>query len=453
MISSIFFTILLSISAFAVPVCPPFNPNVPPVLFPHEWSCTLYYRCEQNGPVLMECWPPGTHFSPVTNRCEWEAVANCRLPGVPPTTSTTTTTTTTPPTTTTSTTTTTTTSTTTTTTPTTTTSTTTTPTTTTTTTTLPTTTTTTTTLPTTTTSTTTTTTVPTTTTTTQPTTTTTSQPTTTTTSFVIPTAPTGTTSRTLTTTPTTTTTTLPTTTTTLPTTTTTTTTTSTTTTTQEPTTTTSTQTTSEAPEICPPIDDPKNPQFFPNENDCSKYFLCFNGSIVERSCADGLFWDQNNLWCNFKNETECFWNNYDPRCPIPDDIYNPTHLPHETECNLFYKCSHGRRVLMECPENLHWSVEYDRCEYPSIAGCDINFLPPLPTWTPPISTTTEGFENQCPEIDDPDDLVFLPSNESCEIYYLCFNGDKIQRKCNEGLHWNVELNWCDFPENSGCELN
>lgn len=52
------FFILFKLSS-NLPQCPPYNPNVPPVLFPHEYDCRLYYRCEQSGPELMQCWPPG----------------------------------------------------------------------------------------------------------------------------------------------------------------------------------------------------------------------------------------------------------------------------------------------------------------------------------------------------------------------------------------------------------
>ncbi|KAL7015903.1 hypothetical protein ACKWTF_016726 [Chironomus riparius] len=245
--------------------CPPYNPNVV-VLFPHEYKCTWYYRCEQSGPILMECWPPGTHFSPNSNRCEWESVANCTLPGVPPTstvrpttTSRTIALTTTVPTTTTITTTTV-------------------PTTTTiTTTTVPTTTTTPTTTVTTTKTTTTTTPIVRTTTTTVS--TTTLQPTTTTTttmsrsttsSFIVPTVPVATTTPRL------------------------------------PTTTTKlTTSTTQPPPLCPEVDDPNVLIFLPNPQDCRSYFLCFNGMKLPRSCANGFYWDVDNLWCNVREEVNC----------------------------------------------------------------------------------------------------------------------------------------------------
>ncbi|XP_058124160.1 peritrophin-1-like [Anopheles coustani] len=56
-------------------------------------------------------------------------------------------------------------------------------------------------------------------------------------------------------------------------------------------------------------------------------------------------------------------------CPERDDIFNPVHIPHETECTKFYKCLNGEKIEMDCPENLHWNIEQDYCDYPDVANC------------------------------------------------------------------------------------
>lgn len=205
--------------------CPPYNPSVV-ALLPHEYMCTWYYRCEQNGHVLMECWPPGTHFSTNMNRCEWESVANCTLTGMSPPSTTTRTT-------------------------------------------VP--FTTTTTIPTVPTKTLTSTikTVPTITTSKTPATPATSSfivPTVATSiGLTIPTVPVATTTKTILTT---------------------------------------TSTTQPPPE-CPEVDDPNILVFSPSLINCSSYFLCFNGEKFPRNCAEGFYWDVDNNWCNVRNEVNC----------------------------------------------------------------------------------------------------------------------------------------------------
>lgn len=48
---------------------------------------------------------------------------------------------------------------------------------------------------------------------------------------------------------------------------------------------------------------------------------------------------------------------FDPRCPSIEDPYNPVHLPHEYDCEYFYKCDNMKLVLFRCPDNLHWRFE------------------------------------------------------------------------------------------------
>lgn len=41
---------------------------------------------------------------------------------------------------------------------------------------------------------------------------------------------------------------------------------------------------------------------------------------------------------------------------------------------------------------------------------------------------------------------------SCEHFYQCVNGDFIELKCRYGLHFNPNINVCDYPENVICEF-
>lgn len=137
---------------------------------------------------------------------------------------------------------------------------------------------------------------------------------------------------------------------------------------------------------------------------------------------------------------------FDSRCPEVDPPLNPIHLPHETSCEYFYKCSNRHIFLFPCPPGLHWSIQLDRCEWPWIANCDPAMLPPLGT------TTGNPIQNECPPRDDPNFIVFLNDFSRCDGYYLCFNGNKIHRTCSSGLHWNNYYRWCDKPENVQCIL-
>ncbi|XP_053676426.1 peritrophin-1-like [Anopheles nili] len=57
-------------------------------------------------------------------------------------------------------------------------------------------------------------------------------------------------------------------------------------------------------------------------------------------------------------------------CPETDDIFNPVHIPHFTDCSKFYKCFNGEMYEMDCPAGLQWNIEKDFCDYPEDANCE-----------------------------------------------------------------------------------
>jgi hypothetical protein len=59
----------------------------------------------------------------------------------------------------------------------------------------------------------------------------------------------------------------------------------------------------------------------------------------------------------------------DQRCPLRQDPNNPVHLPHDTDCNRFYKCDHGLAFEYHCPHGQHWNQRRNYCDFPSQAGC------------------------------------------------------------------------------------
>ncbi len=59
--------------------------------------------------------------------------------------------------------------------------------------------------------------------------------------------------------------------------------------------------------------------------------------------------------------------------------------------------------------------------------------------------------NGCPPLDPPGRTVLLPDPTSCEHFYSCSNGVAILMHCPDGLHFNAELDVCDWPACAKCE--
>jgi Chitin binding Peritrophin-A domain len=115
-------------------------------------------------------------------------------------------------------------------------------------------------------------------------------------------------------------------------------------------------------------------------------------------------------------------------CENQCDRRNIHWLPHDTDCNRYFLCHHGNQIERTCAPDLHFNNELGQCMRPSLANC----------------------RRKCPEYDDPLNPVFLPNDQYCRNFSICYNGEAIERECAGDLVFDIERNWCDFPENVDC---
>ena len=74
--------------------------------------------------------------------------------------------------------------------------------------------------------------------------------------------------------------------------------------------------------FCPLKDDVLSPVFLPDGSDCTKYFVCFEGTAIGRSCADELYFDVVYNWCTFPDDVSCDYRT--PNNPNPGPSVPPT---------------------------------------------------------------------------------------------------------------------------------
>ncbi|XP_070509153.1 protein obstructor-E-like [Chironomus tepperi] len=136
-----------------------------------------------------------------------------------------------------------------------------------------------------------------------------------------------------------------------------------------------------SPARCPEVDDINNPVFLPDLSDCRKYFVCSNGSKIERECVDGLLWNPEQEWCdipenvpscnsgdsiNPPSTTERVHNCADwHRCPVVGQGY----LPHLQNCQRYFECINGIRFLRSCPHGEIFDVNTMKCGDPVSSIC------------------------------------------------------------------------------------
>ncbi|KAJ8970585.1 hypothetical protein NQ314_001118 [Rhamnusium bicolor] len=166
----------------------------------------------------------------------------------------------------------------------------------------------------------------------------------------------------------------------------------------------------------------------------------------------------------------------DPLCPYPSD--DLTFFPDPNDCSQYYQCYQGNKQLMRCPANFFWNFDYGYCDYlqnvdctknndptavpkttttttttttprPTTSGTTTRTPPPTPPTPPPSPTTpTPGFP-QC-SIDENDGHFFVDP-EDCSRYYECNKGETIRGQCPPGTLWSEELLTCDFAEHVICK--
>lgn len=55
----------------------------------------------------------------------------------------------------------------------------------------------------------------------------------------------------------------------------------------------------------------------------------------------------------------------------------------------------------------------------------------------------------CPEFNQ-NETVHLPHPYACNKYLTCLSKSVMEQTCPGNLHWNIEKNMCDYPDNAKC---
>lgn len=59
-------------------------------------------------------------------------------------------------------------------------------------------------------------------------------------------------------------------------------------------------------------------------------------------------------------------------------------------------------------------------------------------------------DSRCTGSTNPNSPIHLPHESDCSKFYKCEGPYAVEFPCPPGLHWRVEMNWCDWPEVANC---
>ncbi|XP_033346319.1 chitin-binding domain protein cbd-1-like [Bombus vosnesenskii] len=192
---------------------------------------------------------------------------------------------------------------------------------------------------------------------------------------------------------------------------------------------------------------------FPHK-ECRFYYECKGGAKCLRRCSEGHVFNPNLQLCDLpKNvpgcggggsnepddttpnntDNECTWcncNNCIIRSAYPED------------CNLYYQCENGQKVIKRCPRNLVFDHINQICDYQENVHCiptttNITTLTPTPTTPttkPPRCIEGQRLHHEC----------------QCSEYYECHHERYQWFRCSPGKWFDWILSECVAQDIANC---
>ncbi|XP_014213720.1 protein obstructor-E [Copidosoma floridanum] len=191
----------------------------------------------------------------------------------------------------------------------------------------------------------------------------------------------------------------------------------------------------ESSDLCP---EPNG--YFPDSEQCDKYYDCRDGKPTEKLCSDGLVFN------DFSPQHEKCDLPFGIDCSKRPKLQTPRPMPHcprlhgyfahkdPTNCNTFYYCVEGMFNMIKCPEGLVFSPMTGICTWPDEAqkkGCG----------------SRELFNFTCPSVDESVAATHprYPDAEDCQYFYVCINGKTPRRSgCKLGQAFDEKTGKCDW---------
>ncbi|XP_043071310.1 peritrophin-1 isoform X2 [Drosophila grimshawi] len=152
-----------------------------------------------------------------------------------------------------------------------------------------------------------------------------------------------------------------------------------------------------------------------------------------------------------------------------EDVESESFVSSWQSCQSYVYCDGDESMLGECDEGQYFDPETSSCDDAANVKCFLDEVDepsveeePEPEPTPPVMeqptdveivNTAPVVKPNCPNSDDPSQVIFMANNASCADYYLCYHGHAIEMHCTNQLHFNGLTGQCDYPENVHCPLD
>jgi hypothetical protein len=134
--------------------------------------------------------------------------------------------------------------------------------------------------------------------------------------------------------------------------------------------------------------------------------------------------------------------------------------PHDEFCNVYHVCESGADNMRQCPHQLFWDHEQQKCEWSNNVRCTGRTLVALSVesslfcmeksdgiYIDPICKSTDMLGTSLLHV-----LIrWFLTNPDCNVYHQCMGDIDVKLRCPERLIFNETLKACDWPESSICK--
>ncbi|XP_050091389.1 peritrophin-1-like [Anopheles aquasalis] len=162
--------------------------------------------------------------------------------------------------------------------------------------------------------------------------------------------------------------------------------------------------------------------FVQNKNDCKAYYYCRNGTAQLNKCPGDFYFNELKQVCDYRDKVSCHVCQQQTGLQV---------LPHPEKCEEFIVCSEGYSTVGHCSEGYLFDSQRSACHPAARVKCNTV---------------------RCPQQDNPNEIVYLPSVQRCDEYFICQSGMPVQTFCAPGLYWDRINQRCDLSQNVSCTL-
>ncbi|XP_036327536.1 probable chitinase 10 [Rhagoletis pomonella] len=190
--------------------------------------------------------------------------------------------------------------------------------------------------------------------------------------------------------------------------------------------------------------------FLPHPTDCSTYYLCAFGHMLEHKCGRATGWNYKRQVCEIRPFSECFNGTTFPNSTtqILGDTATTKDLldgqstvlpPDNGVYTVCYILNNGIAGA------LTWTPQPTTDITPSVTYNDQQFTPAAASSTGRVKTEVNEVPD-CPKDVD----AYFPHVEDCSKYYICIIGMPVLTSCPEGLYWDQKAEVCDLSKKVYC---